>query len=74
MNFNHHSDINVSGIRVMSYLREAGIPQANIDVSAFSDKSCSANKKNINVKHSLACLTIHRIILTNVWEITILMR
>ena len=39
------SDINVSGIRVMSYLREAGIPQANIDVSALSDKSCSANKK-----------------------------
>ena len=41
------SDINVSGIRVMSYLREAGIPQANIDVSVFSDNSCSANKKNI---------------------------
>ena len=41
------SDINVSGIRVMSYLREAGIPQANIDVSALSDKSCSANKKYI---------------------------
>ena len=39
------SDINVSGIRVMSYLREAGIPQANIDVSAFYDNSCSANKK-----------------------------
>ena len=41
------SDINVSGVRVMSYLREAGIPQANIDVSIFSDNSCSANKKNI---------------------------
>ena len=41
------SDINVSGVRVMSYLREAGILQANIDVSAFSDKSCSENKKNI---------------------------
>jgi hypothetical protein len=41
------SDINVSGVRVMSYLREAGIPQANIDVNIFSDNSCSANKKNI---------------------------
>tara|TARA_B100000886_G_scaffold97473_1_gene64673 strand:- start:16 stop:1218 length:1203 start_codon:yes stop_codon:yes gene_type:complete len=41
------SDINVSGVRVMSYLREAGIPHANIDVSIFSDNSCSANKKNI---------------------------
>ena len=41
------SDVNVSGVRVMSYLREAGIPQANIDVSIFSDNSCSANKKNI---------------------------
>ena len=41
------SDINVSGVRVMSYLREAGIPQANIDVSIFSDNSCSANKRNI---------------------------
>ena len=41
------SDINVSGVRVMSYLREAGIPQANIDVSIFSDNSCSANKRNL---------------------------
>lgn len=35
------SDVSVGGIRVLSYLKEAGIPLATINANVFPDQSCS---------------------------------